>query len=60
MAREKHVTKEGAATAAPLALVKMIRPGPMHAGGPTTADVHPAEVENWKSHGWTVKKEIAG
>ena len=21
-------------------------------GAPTTADVHPDEVENWKAHGW--------
>lgn len=34
--------------------VKMTRTEPMHHGGPTSADVHPDEVENWKAHGWSV------
>ncbi|WP_142469569.1 hypothetical protein [Klebsiella pasteurii] len=25
-------------------------------GAPTTADVHPDEVENWKAHGWKEKE----
>jgi hypothetical protein len=25
---------------------------PAFPGAPTTADVHPDEVENWKAHGW--------
>lgn len=38
-------------------LVKMCRGNPVHPGGPTTADVHPDEVENWKSGGWEVIKQ---
>lgn len=34
--------------------VKMTRTEPLHHGGPTSADVHPDEVENWKAHGWSV------
>lgn len=32
--------------------VKMVRDQPMHEGGPTEADVHPDEVENWTAAGW--------
>lgn len=33
-------------------LVAMITDFPAFPGAPTTADVHPDEVENWKAHGW--------
>lgn len=36
-------------------LVKMIR-DEAGTAGPKTADVHPAEVENWQRHGWRVSK----
>lgn len=32
--------------------VRMTRDEPAHAKGPTEADVHQEEVENWKLHGW--------
>lgn len=35
-------------------LVKMHREKPIKDGGPTTADVHPDEVENYKASGWRV------
>lgn len=34
--------------------VSMVRDEPMHPGGPTEADVHPDEVENWKQGGWAL------
>lgn len=34
--------------------VKMIRTEPLHPGGPTSADVHPDEVQNMLAHGWAV------
>ena len=34
--------------------VAMVRDEPMHPGGPTTAEVHPDEVQNWERHGWKV------
>lgn len=39
---------------APLApqLVVMVTNFMAFTGAPTTADVHPDEVENWKAHGW--------
>lgn len=33
-------------------LVVMVTDSPAFPGAPTTADVHPEEVENWKAHGW--------
>lgn len=33
-------------------VVKMTRETPMHKGGPTTADVHPDEVDAWIKAGW--------
>lgn len=33
-------------------LIRMKRDAPTHPGGPVTADVHPAEVENWSRCGW--------
>ncbi|HFS6855094.1 TPA: hypothetical protein ACH1JP_004338 [Klebsiella pneumoniae] len=33
-------------------LVAMFTGAPAFPGAPTTADVHPEEVENWKAHGW--------
>ena len=33
-------------------LVAMVTDFPAFSGAPTTADVHPDEVENWKAHGW--------
>ncbi|MCI7949300.1 hypothetical protein GOY59_02070 [Klebsiella pneumoniae] len=33
-------------------LVEMVTDSPAFPGAPTTADVHPEEVENWKAHGW--------
>ncbi|EGK71910.1 hypothetical protein METUNv1_01688 [Methyloversatilis universalis FAM5] len=35
--------------------VRMAREEPMHPGGPTHADVHPDEVENWSAAGWRVE-----
>ena len=32
--------------------VKMKRAKPTRKGGPVTADVHPAEVENYEAAGW--------
>lgn len=32
--------------------VKMTRDEPAHPGGPTTADVHPDEVESMETAGW--------
>ena len=37
--------------------VRMIRREPMFEGGPTCADVHPDEVENWKECGWEVASD---
>lgn len=36
-------------------LVAMVTDDPVFPGAPTVADVHPAEVENWRSSGWTVR-----
>jgi len=36
--------------------VQMYTETPDHPGGPTEADVHPDEVENWKAQGWRVKE----
>lgn len=33
-------------------LVAMVTDFPAFPDAPITADVHPAEVENWKAHGW--------
>ncbi|HBV9802686.1 TPA: hypothetical protein MEA34_000606 [Klebsiella aerogenes] len=33
-------------------LVAMVTDFQAFPGAPTTADVHPDEVENWKAHGW--------
>lgn len=33
-------------------LVVMVTDYPAFPGAPTTADVHPEEVENWKAIGW--------
>lgn len=33
-------------------LVAMVTDLPAFPGAPTTADVHPDEVDNWKAHGW--------
>jgi hypothetical protein len=44
---------------ADLELIKMRRPEPAHPGGPVEADVHPAEVESWKLHGWQIDEEAA-
>ncbi|MFH8134210.1 hypothetical protein ABU178_08485 [Pantoea osteomyelitidis] len=33
-------------------LVAMFIDAPAFPGGPQTADVHPDEVDNWKSNGW--------
>lgn len=37
-------------------LVKMVRSEQDAQGGPTSAEVHPDEVENFKIGGWTVDK----
>jgi hypothetical protein len=37
--------------------IKMRRDEPTHEGAPVEADVHPDEVENWKSHGWRIVEE---
>jgi hypothetical protein len=41
-----------------MSTVKMTRTEPMHKGGPTVADVHVDEVDNWAAHGW-VAEEVA-
>ena len=38
-----------------LSLVAMFTEYPAFPGAPTTADVHPNEVENWKAAGWRIK-----
>lgn len=35
--------------------VAMVRDEPT-AGGATTAEVHPDEVQNWERHGWKVQE----
>ena len=35
-----------------IATIPMVRDEPAHKGGPTTADVHPDEVEGMKAAGW--------
>ncbi|WP_430434262.1 hypothetical protein [Methyloversatilis sp.] len=35
--------------------IRMVRDEPMHPRGPTDADVHPDEVENWVAAGWRVE-----
>lgn len=37
--------------------IRMVRGEPMHPRGPTTADVHPLEVENMKRFGWVEAQE---
>ena len=37
-------------------LVAMFTDFPAFPGAPTTADVHPDEVENWKAAGWRVEE----
>ena len=37
--------------------VKMVREVPNHPKGPTTADVHPAEVQGWTLGGWRLAEE---
>jgi hypothetical protein len=38
-------------------LVRMKRSTPLHPDGPTTADVHPLEVENFQAAGWGIAPE---
>ncbi|HIG9583241.1 TPA: hypothetical protein ACYEKW_004773 [Escherichia coli] len=37
-------------------LVAMFIEFPAFPGAPTTADVHPDEVENWKAAGWRIEE----
>lgn len=37
-------------------LVAMFTDFPAFTGAPTTADVHPDEVENWKAAGWRIEE----
>ncbi|HHT1700949.1 TPA: hypothetical protein ACTY28_001522 [Citrobacter freundii] len=37
-------------------LVAMFTDFPAFPGAPTTADVHPDEVENWKAAGWCIEE----
>ena len=37
-------------------LVAMFTDFPAFPGAPTTADVHPDEVENWKAAGWRIEE----
>jgi hypothetical protein len=39
--------------------IPMVRDEPVHPGGPTTADVHPDEVANWRAAGWQVAQPEA-
>ncbi|MGH9769320.1 MAG: hypothetical protein ACREAB_17990 [Blastocatellia bacterium] len=47
-------TKTEEAKAEEIQLVKMTRAIPAIPDGPSTADVHPDEVENWRKHGWAI------
>ena len=38
-------------------LIRMVRSAEQAQGGPTQADVHPAEVEQYKAAGFTVAEE---
>lgn len=38
----------------PPALIKMTRDTQQYPDSPTEAEVHPDEVESWKSHDWKV------
>ena len=51
MARKKESLKK--IPADPVATVAMVRSEEAANGGPTTADVHPDEVENFKKGGWS-------
>lgn len=35
--------------------IRMVRDEPIHPGGPTSADVHPDEVDNWAAADWRVE-----
>lgn len=37
-------------------LVAMFTDFPAFPGAPTSADVHPDEVENWKAAGWRIEE----
>lgn len=37
-------------------LVAMFTDFPAFPGAPTTADVHPDEVDNWKAAGWRIEE----
>ena len=41
-----------------ITLVKMVRDTPLQVSGPTTADVHPNEVQGWMSCGWVLDKSV--
>lgn len=38
-------------------LIEMIRSTEDAKGGPTEADVHPDEIENYKKGGWIIKEK---
>ena len=40
-------------------LIKMKRSEPAFEGGPTSADVHPAEVKGFQAAGWVIVPEPA-
>lgn len=48
--QEQEQEQEGAQ------LVAMFTDFPAFPGAPTTADVHPDEVENWKAAGWRIEE----
>ena len=38
-------------------LIRMTRAEPAHVGGPTAADVHPDEVQDYLAGGWVIAEE---
>ncbi|OQW74857.1 MAG: hypothetical protein BVN35_09590 [Proteobacteria bacterium ST_bin11] len=55
--KDTDVTEEP--VSASFDLVKMTRETPVHADGPTTADVHPDELFNWLAAGWALATDQA-
>ena len=53
-ASDAQETAEEETAAAPTCVAMKRNPEqwPPEKHGPSTADVHPDEVENWKKHGW--------
>lgn len=56
MAAKKDTADDSVAALAATELVKMRIEEPAYPGGPTLADVHPDEVENWERGGWVISE----